>query len=125
MGEQGGATSVEMAVLWSAMITAVLAVVQVALVFYAGQLALTAAEEGLRAARYYGTADVAVAARRETLAFLDRAAGRTLDDASVTAAVDNAGILHVRVTGSALSLVPAIPFPVVREATGALERVAS
>ncbi|MGD9989054.1 TadE family protein, partial [Pseudonocardia sp.] len=45
-GERGGATGVEMALLWVLLIGLILAVVQVALIFYAGQLALTGAQDG-------------------------------------------------------------------------------
>ena len=51
--ERGGATGVEMALLWAAMLAFILAVAQVALVFYAGQLALTAAQDGLHTGRTY------------------------------------------------------------------------
>jgi Flp pilus assembly protein TadG len=121
--ERGGATGVEMALLWIALITLILAVVQVALVFYAGQLALTAAEDGLRSGRYYG-ASSAEAARRDATAFLDRAAGTTLQDPSVTVTVDNAaGTLRVAVAGAALSILPGVELRVSREAVGGIEQV--
>ena len=56
-GERGGAVNVQMALLWSAMLGLVLTVVQVSLVFYASQLALTAAEDGVRSGRTGTTAD--------------------------------------------------------------------
>ena len=46
-GERGGAVGVEMALIWIAMLGLVAAATQVALVFYAGQLALTAAQDAL------------------------------------------------------------------------------
>ena len=73
-GERGGATSVQMAILWIAMITFILAVVQTALLYLAGQLALTAAEDGLRSGRYYGVGS-AEQARRSAQDFLARTAG--------------------------------------------------
>ncbi|WP_308257876.1 TadE family protein [Pseudonocardia lacus] len=121
--ERGGATSVEMALLWSAMLTLILAVVQVALVFYAGQLALTAAQDGLRSGRAYQAA-TADAARRDAQAFLDRAAGSALLNPDVTAMVEPAtGTLRVTVTGDAPSLLPGFTMPVSREAVGGIERV--
>jgi Flp pilus assembly protein TadG len=121
--ERGGSTSVEMALLWLAMLLMISAVVQVALVFYAGQLALTAAEDGLRAGRYHH-ATSAADARRDAEAFLRRAAGTSLGSAEVAAELDQAtGVLRVRVSGDALSLVPGVPLRVSKEAVGAVERV--
>ncbi|MHA6622900.1 TadE family protein [Pseudonocardia sp. DLS-67] len=121
--ERGGSTSVEMALLWLAMLVMIMAVVQVALVFYAGQLALTAAEDGLRAGRYVNASSV-VEARRDAEAFLRRAAGTSLQSPSVAAEVDPAtGLLRVRVSGDALSVVPGVSLQVTKEATGAVERV--
>ncbi len=125
MDERGGAVNVEMALLWGAMTLLTLAVVQVALVFYAGQLALTAAEDGLRTGGGYGSGS-ATEARRAAETFLQRAAGTTLTGTSVTATIDPAaGVVRVRVAGSAPSLVPGLSVPVAREAVGGLERVMS
>lgn len=123
MDERGGATSVEMAVLWIAMLGMIIAVVQVALLYYAGRLALGAAEDGVRSGRAYGAEPVS-AARRDAQEFLARAAGSTLRDPVVTAAIDESGLLRVRVRGTALSLVPGVPMDVDREAVGGLERLA-
>lgn len=121
--ERGGATSTEMALLWIAMLALILAVVQVALVFYAGQLALSAAEDGLRSGRYY-TAPPVETARRDAEAFLTKAAGGTLLDPIVTAAIDRGtGTLRVRVTGEAPSVVPGLRMRVSREAVGGVEQV--
>jgi len=122
MDEQGGATSVEMALLWTAMTAMIIAVVQVALLFYAGQLALTAAEDGLRAGRYYGVGDPSAVARRSAAAFLDRTAGTSLQGVVVTAEVDESQALRVTVSGTALSFLPGVPITVRREAVGSLER---
>ncbi|RZT85560.1 TadE-like protein [Pseudonocardia sediminis] len=125
MGERGGSASVEMALLWGVLMVLILAVVQVALVFYAGQLALTAAQDGLRSGRYFATESVTVAASRDANDFLRRAAGSALTGVDVSASVDDeAGLLRVRVTGTALSLVPGVPLTITREAVGGLERVA-
>lgn len=113
----------EMALLWIAMLSMVFAVAQVALLFYAGQLALTAAEDGLRAGRYHGASSVAEA-RQDAEAFLGRAAGSSLRAASVVAELDPAtGVLRVRVSGEALSMLPGVPLRVTKEAVGAVERV--
>lgn len=126
-GERGGATGVEMALLWVVLIGLILAVVQVALIFYAGQLALTGAQDGLRSGRAYLAESTTDAARRDAEAFLARAGGTVLTDVVVTASLDgdgDGGILRVRVTGSALSLVPGVPLAISREAVGGVERVA-
>lgn len=124
MDERGGATSVEMALLWGVLTVLILAVVQVTLLFYAGQLALTAAQDGLRSGRYYSTESVTDAARRDAEDFLARAGGTTLTDVSITATVDDGtGLLRVQVTGTALSLIPGVPLAISKEAVGGLERV--
>lgn len=121
--ERGGATGVEMALLWVAMLALILAVVQVALVFYAGQLALTAAQDGLHSGRSYPT-PTADAARRDAEASLVRAAGSTLRDPVVTAVTDSAtGTLRVTVTGEAPSVLPGVRLRVSRDAVGGLEQV--
>ncbi|TQM09811.1 TadE family protein [Pseudonocardia kunmingensis] len=122
MDERGGATSVEMALLWTVLTVLILAVVQIALLFYAGQLALTAAQDGLRSGRYYAAEPVIDAARRDAEEFLARAGGSTLTDVAVTATVDD-GVLRVRVTGTALSLIPGVPLAISRDAVGRLERI--
>ncbi|MDN5915635.1 MAG: pilus assembly protein [Pseudonocardia sp.] len=125
MDERGGSASVEMALLWGVLMMLIFAVVQVALVFYAGQLALTAAQDGLRSGRYFTTESVTEAASRDAGEFLRRASGSVLTGVDVSASVDDgAGLLRVRVTGTALSLVPGVPMKVTREAVGGLERVA-
>ncbi|MFC4951034.1 TadE family protein [Pseudonocardia sp. GCM10023141] len=126
--ERGGATSVELALLWSAMLVMILGVIQVSLVAYAGQLALTAAQDGLRSGRTYRAAPVEAAliaaARLDAERFLARASGTVLTDVVVTAEVDSGtGNLRVQVTGSALSLVPGVPLTVKREAVAPMERV--
>ena len=122
--ERGGASSVEMALLWSALLACLLAVVQVALLSYAGQVALTAAQDGLRAGRGYGTTDIAAGAQRDAEDFLARSGGTLLTATEVSVTVDAAaGLLRVRVAGTALSVVPGVPLSVEREAVGGLERV--
>ncbi len=124
-GERGGASSVEMALLWSVLLVCILAVVQVALLSYAGQVALSAAEDGLRSGRGYGTESIAATARQDAESFLARAGGTLLTDVVVSVTVDDdAGLLRVRVTGAALSVVPGVPLGVEREAVGGLERIA-
>lgn len=123
-GERGGATGVEMALIWAVLLGLILAVVQVALIFYAGQLALTAAQDGLRSGRVYLAESTTDAARRDAEDFLLRAGGTVLTDVVVAATVVDDVTLRVRVTGSALSLVPGVPIGIAREAVGGMERIA-
>jgi hypothetical protein len=114
-----------MALLWGVMLTLMLAVLQVALLSYAAQLALTAAQDGLSSARAYATESVSDAARRDARQFLDRAGGTLLTAVDITATVDEGnGLLTVRVTGRAPSLLPGVPVVVTRDAVGGLERIA-
>ena len=113
----------QMALLWIAMITFVLAVVQTALLYLAGQLALTAAEDGLRSGRYYGVGS-AEQARRSAEDFLARAAGTTLGAPTVEAVLsDDGGTLQVSVSGTVLAVVPGLELHVAKQATGAIEQV--
>ena len=95
-----------MALLWPAMLALVLAVVQVALLYLAGQLALTAAQDGLRAGRYHPAASTD-RARQVGEDFLARAAGTTLQAPTVTAALSGDGaVLQVDVTGTVADRAP-------------------
>ena len=119
-GERGGAVGVEMALLWIAMLGLVAAAAQVALVFYAGQLALTAAQDGVHA----GATQDPSAARAAAQSFLDRASGTAFTPAVVTASVEQGGgVLRVEVTGKALSLIPGTALTVDKSAVAAVERV--
>lgn len=122
-GERGGATSVQMALLWIAMITFILAVVQTALLYLAGQLALTAAEDGLRSGRYYGVGS-AEQARRSAQDFIARTAGTTLGAPTVEAVLsDDGATLQVTVSVTVLAVVPGLELHVAKQATGAIEQV--
>ncbi|WP_300019060.1 TadE family protein [Pseudonocardia sp.] len=122
-GERGGATSVQMALLWIAMITFILAVVQTALLYLAGQLALTAAEDGLRSGRYYGVGS-AEQARRSAQDFIARTAGSTLGAPTVEAVLsDDGATLQVTVSGTVLAVVPGLELHVAKQASGAIEQV--
>ncbi len=122
-GERGGAAGVEAALAWIAMLGLLGAVVQIALLFYAGQLALTAAETGAGTGRH--ETRPAVAAEEATRAFLNRAGGTALVVPSVAADLGPDGaVLRVRVTGQALSLMPGVTLTVDKSAVAAVERVA-
>jgi hypothetical protein len=119
--ERGGATSVQLALLWVGTLALVLAGVQVAIYGYATQLALSAAEDGLRSGRYHRV-ESTTQAEADAAAFLTRTAGSTLTGTSVTAAFGADGTLQVTVSGDVLSVVPGTVLRVTRQATGAIER---
>ena len=120
-GERGGATSTAMALIWTAMLAFVLATVQAALFYLAGQLALTAAQDGLRAGRTYPAVSTAQA-RTAGEDFLARAAGTTLGSPTVTATLSADGaVLQVDVTGTVLTVIPGIELRVAKRAAGAVE----
>jgi Flp pilus assembly protein TadG len=118
VGERGGAVGVEMALLWIAMLGLVAAATQVALVFYAGQLALTAAQDGVHA----GATQNPAAARAAAQSFRARASGTAFTPTDVTVSGDSE-VLRVQVRGQALSLIPGMPLTVDKSAVAALERV--
>ena len=120
-GERGGATNVEMALLWSLLALFIFGAIQAGLYYYAGQVALTAAEDGLRSGRYY--ADPSPARAQQTAeSFIDRAAGTTLSATTVTAQTEGT-TMRVRVSGQVLSLVPGMDLSVSKEAAGPIERL--
>jgi hypothetical protein len=121
--ERGGATSVQMALLWTGMLALVLATTQTALFFFAGQVALIAAEDGLRSGRYYQV-ESADQARHDAESFLARTVGNTLTSTSVDVSISpDAETLQVTVSGEVLSIVPGVTLRVSRRATGAIEQV--
>ena len=120
--ERGGATSAQMALIWPGMLAFILATVQVGVLYLAGQLALTAAQDGLRAGRYYQSGSVE-RARQAAEGYLAHAAGATLASPTVTVTVAPDGAtLQVDVTGSVLSVVPGVELHVAKRAAGAVER---
>ncbi|GAA0611709.1 TadE/TadG family type IV pilus assembly protein [Streptomyces crystallinus] len=115
-----GDTSIQMAIVFPLVLLATLAVIQASLWYYARQVALTAAREGLTAARAYHStpADGAAQARR----VLGRTAGDSLRGYSVAATSDGQRV-RVGVSGTALSMIPGIPGLHIRQsASGPVER---
>lgn len=123
--DRGGAVGVEAAIVWIALLGLLGllgAVIQVALVFYAGQLALTAAQDGVTAGRSQPSPTMAAQAAQD---FLRRVGGTALTTPQVSAELDPAGtVLRVDVSGQAMSLVPGMPMTVHKAAAGAVEQVA-
>ena len=119
-GERGSAT-LELAIVFPAVLALILAIVQTGIYWHSRTLALTAAQQGLRSAStLHGTN---TAGQTDAADFLHRAgadgwltdqhvhANRTTTTATVT------------VRGRAISLIPGIPgLPVRQEASGPVER---
>lgn len=119
-----GAISLELAILFPALLLVVFTAIQAALWYHARSLALAAAQEGTRAAR---AEDSSLAAGRAAAqAFLDRAAADTLLDTAVSTAGSSPAEVRVRVTGRAISVFPGLPGPgVAQESRGPVERFTS
>lgn len=122
--ERGGAVSVQLALLWSALVAILLAGVQVSLVAISSQLAMSAAEDGLRAGRYADVRTPPAAARAEALRFLETYAGSLISEPAVEAAEGGDGLLTVRVSGNVAGLLPGLGLTVDRAAAAAIERPA-
>jgi len=116
-----GSAGLEIAILGPALLLLVFTVVQAGLWFYARSLALAAAQEGVAAARgYQASADAGVARARS---FLDRSAGDSLLETTVSGAGSTATTVRIEVRGRALSVLPGVSGPLVRQAAaGPVER---
>ncbi|MEY9988088.1 Flp pilus assembly protein TadG [Streptomyces sp. V4I8] len=115
-----GDTSIQMAIIFPFVLLATVAVIQASMWYYARQIALTAAREGLTAARAYesSTADGAAKARD----VLGRTAGDSLRGYRVSASSDGQRV-RVEVSGTALSMIPGLSgLQVTQSASGPLER---
>jgi Flp pilus assembly protein TadG len=115
-----GDTSIQMAIIFPFVLLATVAVIQASLWYYARQIALTAAREGVSAAKAYqsGPADGAAQAR----SVLSRTAGDSLRSYSVVAS-SNGQRVRVQVSGTALSMIPGLSgLHVTQSASGPVER---
>ncbi|GHB74346.1 hypothetical protein GCM10010377_75950 [Streptomyces viridiviolaceus] len=101
-----GDASIQMAIVYPFVLLAAIAVIQASMWYYARQIALTAAREGVTAARAYqaGPADGTARARQ----VLGRTAGDSLRSTSVSASSDGERV-RVQVSGVAQSLLPGVP----------------
>lgn len=115
-----GDASIQMAIVYPFVLLAAIAVIQASMWYYARQIALTAAREGVTAARNYqaGPADGTARARL----VLGRTAGDSLRSVSVSASSDGERV-RVQVRGVAQSLVPGVPgLTITQSASGPAER---
>lgn len=102
--DERGQATVEVAVLFSALLLFLFAVVQVALWSTARSVAAAAAEEGIRAGRAEGAPPgTSEAAAR---VFLHERAGRFLTDPHVDTAGSTSRAIRVTVSGRSLSVIP-------------------
>ncbi len=118
--EQGSAT-LEIAVLFPAVLLATFGLIQGALYFHARDVALAAATDGLTAAR--GRTGSGEEGRQAASAFVQRAGGGDVLLGSSVSSFRTATTATVTVTGRTLSLVPGLPGWVVSQtASGPVER---
>ncbi|MER6443629.1 TadE family protein [Streptomyces venezuelae] len=105
-GGDRGESSIQMAIVFPFVIALTVIVVQASMWIHARSVALTAAREGVAAARTYQSPEGAGAARaRETL---DRIAGGSLNASTVSTEGSTATDVRVTVTGSAPSMLPGL-----------------
>ncbi|MFJ9752309.1 TadE family protein [Streptomyces chartreusis] len=115
-----GDTSIQMAIIFPFVLFATVAVVQASMWFYARQIALTAAREGVTAARAYESSPAEGAAQARDM--LTRTAGDSLTGYSVSAS-SNGQRVQVEVSGSALSMIPGVSgLQITQSASGPMER---
>jgi len=117
---QVGSATLELAVVFPAVMALVFLTVQGGIYFHARTLALTAAQEGLRAVSTL-TGDTGEGTTKAT-SFLDRTADGWVVDRDV-AAERSATTATVTVTGRSISLIPGLSgLPIRQQATGPVER---
>jgi Flp pilus assembly protein TadG len=116
-----GDASIQMAIIFPFVLLATIAVIQASMWYYARQVALTAAREGLAAARSYQASPADGAARAREV--LRRTAGDSLRGPSVLTAGSNAQRVRIQVSGTAQSMLPGVPgLRITQSASGAVER---
>ncbi|QKV97307.1 pilus assembly protein [Streptomyces sp. NA02950] len=110
-----------MAIIFPFVILLTIVVVQASMWYYARQIALAAAREGIAAGRTYQAGPGTGANRAREV--LDRTAGDSLRRATVSSAGSTGERIRIQVSGAAPSLLPFVPdLPVTQSASGAVER---
>jgi Flp pilus assembly protein TadG len=119
--QERGSATLEITVLFPAVLLATFGLVQGALYYHARDIALAAAADGLTAARSRaGSGDEG---RRAALAFLARAGGEDVLAAASVSSVRTATTAHVSVSGHVISLLPGLSgWSVTQTASGPVER---
>ncbi|MGW1894136.1 TadE/TadG family type IV pilus assembly protein [Streptomyces sp. NPDC002004] len=119
--DDSGDASVQMAIVFPFILLAAVAVIQASMWYYARAIALTAAREGVAAARAYHASPADGAARAREV--LGRTAGDSLLSAGVSTADSNAQQVRIQVYGTAQSMIPGIGgLRITQSASGAVER---
>ncbi|POX48186.1 hypothetical protein C3489_27760 [Streptomyces sp. Ru71] len=109
-----------MAIVYPFVLLATIAVIQASLWYYARQIALTAAREGVSAARAYQASPADGAARAREV--LGRTAGDSLRFASVSTGSDGERV-RIQVSGTAQSMIPGVPgLSITQSASAPVER---
>jgi len=115
-----GDAAIQMAIVYPVVLLVAIAVIQASMWYYARQIALTAAREGVAAARAYQASPADGAARAREV--LGRTAGDSLRSVSVTAGSTGERV-RVQVTGTAQSMIPGIAgLTITQSASGPVER---
>ncbi|MEU8196241.1 TadE/TadG family type IV pilus assembly protein [Microbispora amethystogenes] len=118
-GRERGSATLEAALVYPALLLLVLLAINAALWFHARNLALAAAQEGLRAGRAYGSSLSAGQATAERL--IRQVGGSFLTSAKVSVE-RTADSLSVAVSGQAISLIPLLPLDVEQVARAPVEK---
>ncbi|WP_165900640.1 pilus assembly protein [Microbispora hainanensis] len=118
-GRERGSATLEAALVYPALLLLVLLAINAALWFHARNLALAAAQEGLRAGRAYGSSLSAGQATAER--FIRQVGGSFLTSARVSVE-RTADSLSVAVSGQAISLIPLLPLDVEQVARAPVEK---
>lgn len=115
-----GDASIQMAIVFPFVLLATVAVVQASMWYYARQIALTAAREGVSAARAYKSSPAEGTAQARNV--LGRTAGDSLRGYSVSASSDGQRV-RIEVSGTALSMIPGVAgLQITQSASGPVER---
>jgi hypothetical protein len=116
-----GSASLELVILFPALLLVVFVIIQYGLWFYARSLALAAAQEGVTVARSYGAHPGAGQDRAHS--FLEVHGADTLVDVHVTVTAPTPGHVIVQVSGRSLSVIPGVAGPTITQsAQGPIER---
>lgn len=121
-GDRGAAT-LELTVLFPVLLLLIFGVLQGALFFHGRNVALAAAEQGVRAGRADGQSDpAAVAAAQARQFLLDTGELDNLTELVIAPVIDGEQV-RVTITARTVSLLPGLPGPQVSQsAAGSLER---
>ena len=116
-----GSTSIEMVILMPVLFTVLFLGIQAAMYYYAGAIALAAAQDGARAAAGTDNTTDPDTGRRVATAILAGSDGSLENWAAISTVTPDS--VTVTVTGSSLSVIPGWHPTVTKQATAPLERL--